>query len=111
MKYEIKAELLYKIIEKQDQYLKYILKCACITESEKSIRMTNFENEILSLKSQLPEQKEDYPVYDEKYLNECMEKSRLNKPEQSVTTDDKDEPPKYPLSNRDFTMTDKAEER
>jgi hypothetical protein len=87
MKYEIKAELLYKYIEKLEEYLKYILKYACVTESEKSIRMTNFENELASLKSQLLEQKEDYPVYDENYLKECMDKSRLNKP--GIADDDK----------------------
>jgi hypothetical protein len=63
-------------VKKQDEYLKYILKYACVTESDKSIRMTNFENDIASLKSQLLEQEDN-------------------------------ELPKYPTSNRDFTMTDK----
>jgi hypothetical protein len=41
---------------------------------------------------------EDYPVYDENYLNECIEKSRLNDPKQSVIM-------------RDLNDIDKAREK
>jgi hypothetical protein len=42
-----------ELISKLEEYLQYILKYACVTDSDKSIRMTNFENEISQLKEQI----------------------------------------------------------
>jgi hypothetical protein len=126
MKYEIKAELLEKIIEKDKLFIAYLkgvirglLSRLKITGDNINGSIASFESEIKSLKSQMKEQKEPF-VYDKDelgaYLKECMDKSRLNKPcehcDEPIPCNleclQDDEPPKYPLSDRDFTMTDKV---
>lgn len=149
MKYEIKVELLEKIIEKQDEII-----CQLNVLWPDSNTVEKLQSELATLKSQLPKQKEEIKdevcvscdkkvythnlcidclkklidenreqrepfVYDkdesEAYLKECMEKSRLNKPCEhcdipipcNLECEKENEPPKYPLSDRDFTMTDK----
>jgi hypothetical protein len=104
MKYEIKAELLEKIVEKQDEiiafYGKHLNGAAVFLNvhnykpSDKDIETgKRLRSELASLKSQLLEQK-CHNIYE--------------KVKESWTPEQEDEPPKYPLSNRDFTMTDKV---
>lgn len=80
----MKEQILEQIIKKQDELIKWLIKY----NHPESQRFYEFLSKLASLKSQLLKQTENYPVYDENYLKECIEKSRLNDPEQSVTTHD-----------------------
>jgi hypothetical protein len=92
-------QLLLEIDKKKDKLIALYRKYSIITIRPDSTAadwmkadqigndITKLESELASLKSQLSEQIEDHPVYDENYLKECMDKSRLNKP--GITDDDK----------------------
>jgi hypothetical protein len=79
MKYEIKAEQLEKIIEKQVEYISFLLEYFGVNHKGlKTKLMIQYESELASLKSQLPEQKELTDEDIEKWAEKTTLKDGVN---------------------------------